>query len=181
MAFLAAYALTFVVRSGERLLFFLILATLYFPVEVRMVPTFDVAAQLGLIDTMAGLVLPVLPLAMATFILRQHMRQLPSELLEAARLDGAGVFRFLMDIVLPLSWVPLGAVIVISFVFGWNQYLWPLMISVDNSLFPLMRGLNLAGTGSGPGMVLAAVSVLPPLVLVLGFLRLMSRVTALQM
>lgn len=180
-AFLAAYSITFLVRSGARFWFFVTLLTLYFPIEARMLPTFDVAARLGLINTVAGLVLPVLPLAMATFIFRQTLHSLPPELQEAARIDGAGPIKFMWDFVIPLSLGPIGVVFVITFIVGWNQYLWPLMISIDNSLFPLMRGLNLAGSGSGPSMVLATISMLPPLVLLLGLVRLMSTVTAVRM
>lgn len=175
--FLAAYAMTFLLARA-RFWFSLTLLTLYFPIEARMLPTFDVAVRLGLIDTLTGLVLPILPLALATLIFRQHMKTLPPQLLEAARLDGAGPVRFLRDFVVPLSLVPTGAVLIISFLIGWNQYLWPLMVSIDNTYFPLMRGLNMVGAGSGPSMVLAAVSLLPPLVLVLGFIRLLSRVTS---
>ena len=106
------------------------------------------------------------------------MITLPPHLLEAARLDGAGPIRFLIDIVVPLSLVQIGAVFIISFLVGWNQYLWPLMISIDNTHFPLMGGLNLVGAGSGPSMVLATLSLLPPMVLVIGFIRLLSRLTA---
>lgn len=180
VAFSAAYAMVFLPRRGAGLWFGLTLLTLYFPVEARMLPTFDVAVTLGLTNTLAGLVLPVLPLALATLVFRQHLRSMPPELLEAARLDGAGPLRFLRDMVLPLSLTPIGAVLVITFLLGWNQYLWPLMISIDNAHFPLMRGLNLTGAGSGASMVLASVSILPPVLLVLGFLRLMSRVTAIR-
>ncbi len=180
VAFVATYAMVFFERRGTRAWFWITLATLYFPIEARMLPTFDVAADLGLTSTMTGMILPILPLALATLVFRQHLLSFPPELLEAARLDGTGPVKFLVDFVLPLSLVPIGAVMVITFMIGWNQYLWPLMISVDNTLFPLMRGLNLVGSGTGPSMVLAAVSVLPPLVLVVGFLRLMSRVTAIR-
>ena len=108
-------------------------------------------------------------------------RSLPLQLLEAARIDGAGPIRFLWDFLVPLSLVPTGAVFIISFLIGWNQYLWPLMISIDNAHFPLMRGLNLVGSGSGASMVLAAISVLPPVVLVIGFTRLLSRVTSVHL
>jgi sn-glycerol 3-phosphate transport system permease protein len=176
--FLAAYAMTFLLRRGARFWFSLTLLTLYFPIEARMLSSFDVALKLGLVNSLAGLILPILPLALSTLIFRQHMRTLPPQLLEAARLDGAGPLRFLRDFVLPLSSVPIGAVLIVSFLIGWNQYLWPLMISIDNSYVPLMRGLNLVGSGSGPSMVLAVISVLPPLLLVLGFMRLLTRVTS---
>ncbi len=173
VAFLAAYAMSFCRLRGVRAWFGLTLLTLYFPIEARMLPTFDVSAKLGLINTLAGLILPILPIAVACFFFRQHMKTLPLEIMEAARLDGAGPLRYLVDFVLPLSLVPIGAVFVITFIIGWNQYLWPLMISVDNSLFPLMRGLNLAGSGSGPSMVIAVASIGPPLLLMLGFLWLL--------
>ncbi len=172
-AFLAAYAMTHFPGRWMRLVFGLTLLTLFFPVEARLLPTFDVAHQLGLINTLPGLVLPIIPIAVACFYLRQHLLGLPRELAEAAQLDGAGPLRFLLHFVCPLSLAPLGAVFVITFLIGWNQYLWPLMVSVDNAHFPLMRGLNLAGSGSGPGMLIAAASVLPPLVLVLALLRLL--------
>ena len=175
VAFLAAYAMSFCRLRGVRLWFGLTLLTLYFPVEARMLPTFDVAARLGLINTALGLVLPVLPIAVACFFFRQHMKTLPVEIMEAARLDGAGPLKYLLHFVVPLSLVPIGAVFVITFIIGWNQYLWPLMISVDNTLFPLMRGLNFAGAGSGPSMVIAVASIGPPLALMLGFLWLLRR------
>lgn len=181
VGFLAAYAMTFLLRRGVRFWFSLTLLTLYFPIEARMLQTFDVAVQLGLINSLTGLVLPILPVALSTFIFRQHMKTLPPELLEAARLDGVSPIGFLRDFVLPLSLVPIGAVLTISFLIGWNQYLWPLMISIDNTYFPLMRGFNLAGAGSGPSMVLATISVLPPLLLIIGYMRLMSRATAVHL
>lgn len=174
-AFLAAYAMTHFRNPAARLWFGLTLLTLYFPVEARMLPTFDVATRLGLVNTLAGLVLPVLPMAVACFFFRQHLKGLPPEVMEAARLDGAGPARYLRDFLVPLSLVPIGAVFVITFILGWNQYLWPLMISIDNAHFPLMRGLNLTGSGSGPSMVIALVSIGPPLALMLAFLALLRR------
>lgn len=178
LGFLTAYVLTFLIPDRARFWFGLTLITLFFPVEARMLQTFDVAVSLGLVNSLAGLALPILPLALSTLIFRQHMKTFPPTLLEAARLDGAGPVRFMVDFVLPLSLIPIGAVMVVSFIIGWNQYLWPLIISVDNSYFPLMRGLNLVGSGSGPSMVLATLSILPPLILVLAFLRLFTRVTS---
>ncbi|MEM7718110.1 MAG: carbohydrate ABC transporter permease [Pseudomonadota bacterium] len=162
VGFLAAFAMT---QFSVQWVFGLTLLTLYFPVEARMLPTFDVANTLGLIDTLPGLVLPILPLAVATFYLRQHFLTLPPELAEAAQIDGAGPFKFMVDFVLPLSLVPVATVFVIAFILGWNQYLWPLMISVNDVRYPLMRGLNLVGTGSGASMVIAVTSLGPPLVL----------------
>lgn len=162
VSFLAAFAMVFCrVRA---IWFWVSLATLYFPIEARMIATFEVAASLALHNTLAGLVLPILPVAVGTFAFRQHLRSLPPELMEAARLDGAGPGRFLRDFAVPLAWPMIGAVFAISFVLGWNQFLWPLMVSVDNSQFTLMRGFGLVQTGSGASFVLAAISLLPPLV-----------------
>ena len=144
VSFLAAYALTFTATRLARVLFAVTLATLYFPIEARMLPTFDVALSLGLINSLPGLILPILPVAVATFVFRQHFRALPVEVREAAQLDGAGPLRYLRDFVIPLSAAPIFAVLLVTFLVGWNQYLWPLMISTDNSYFPVMRGLNLA-------------------------------------
>lgn len=169
-SFLAAFAMVFARLSAWP--FWLSLATLSFPVEARMIPTFEVAAALRLVDTLGGLVLPVLPLAVGTFAFRQHLATLPPELAEAARLDGAGPLRFLRDFAVPLSWPMIGAVFAVAFTLGWNQYLWPLMISVDNAQFTLMRGFGLLGGGTGASFMLAAISLLPPLALVAVALRL---------
>ncbi len=180
VAFLAAYAMTRFPGRIPKICFGITVATLLFPVEARILSTFDVAADLGLIDTWPGAILPVLPLALATLVFRQHLKLIPEEIFEAALMDGAGAIRILRDFLVPLSKAPIGAVFLISFVFGWNQYLWPLIISVDDHIYPLMRGLNLVVTGSGPGLVVASVSMLPPLLLVLGFLRLMTQLTAIR-
>ncbi len=175
VSFLAAYALVYFRRGPGRGVFWLSLATLYFPVEARLLPTFDVVTGLGLLNTMAGLVLPVLPLAVGTFLFRQDLRQLPDALAEAARLDGAGPLRFLWDIVLPLSRGPIALVLMIGMIWGWNQYLWPLMVSVDDRHWTLMRGLQMVSPGSGAGAALAVLAMLPALVLVLGVLRLLGQ------
>lgn len=180
ISFLSAYSLTCMETGLARWVFAATLLTLYFPIEARMLPTFDVALQLGLINSLPGLVLPILPIAVATFVFRQHFKTLPPEIMEAAKLDGAGPIRFLKDFLIPLSQAPIFAVLLITFLVGWNQYLWPLMISTDNSHFPIMRGLNLAGTGSGPSLLLGAISLLPPLLLVLAFSRAVSRAAGLR-
>ena len=108
------------------------------------------------------------------------MKSIPNEFLEAARLDGATPLVFLRDFVLPLSLVPIGAVLLITFLFGWSQYLWPLMISIENRQFTLMRGFNLLDSGSGASMVLASISLLPPLVLVIAIQRLLARLPSLH-
>ncbi|MCG6884848.1 MAG: ABC transporter permease subunit [Silicimonas sp.] len=180
VSFLAAFAMLRVPGRISGLCFWITLATLLFPIEARMLPTFEVTVALGLVGGWTGMILPVLPLALGTLVFRQHFKIMPPELAEAARLDGAGTLRYLRDFLIPLSAGPIGAVFLISFVYGWNQYLWPLIVSVDDAVYPLMRGMNLAGTGSGAGFAIAAVSMLPPLILVLGFLRLMTRMTAIR-
>ena len=145
-----------------------------------MLATFDVAAHLGLINTHLGLVLPVMPFALATFVFVQHMKSFPKEYLEAARLDGTKPIRFLIDFVIPLSVTPISALACLIFIFGWNQYLWPLIISVDNSQFTLMRGISLLRSGSGPSLVLAVISFLPPGILFFLFQRKLSTLTNLR-
>ena len=178
--FLAAFAMMILDNRVASACFWITLTTLLFPIEARMLSTFDVTAKLGMIGSWTGMVLPVLPLALATLVFRQHFKNFPGELREAARVDGAGPVLYLKDFAVPLSVAPLGAVFLISFVYGWNQYLWPLLVSIDNVVYPLMRGLSLAGTGSGEGLVIATASMLPPLLLVLAFLRLLTRLTAIR-
>ena len=171
LSFLAAYALVFFNIKFRKTLFWLILATLLFPLESRFITTFQVTASVGLINTHLGIILPVLAAALGTFFFRQYFLTLPKELIEAATLDGAGPLRFLKDIVMPLSYSRAGAIFVIAFMVGWNQYLWPLMISTDDSLYTLVRGVRLIGQESGPGMALIIISIVPPFVLLLMFQR----------
>lgn len=173
-SFCAAFALVFCRTRLRALWTWAIIATLYFPVEARMIPTVDVVAGLGLTSTLTGLVLPILPLALGTLVFRQHFRRLPPELLEAARLDGAGPVRSLVEIVLPLSLVWVGAMGLISFIWGWNQYLWPLMASLDDRHWTMVRALESLNAGSGAGLTLAALALLPPLLLVLLLTRLLK-------
>ncbi len=170
-SFLSAYAIVFFQMRLAAFIFWFVFATLLFPLESRFITTFETASALGLINTHAGIILPALSLALGTFFLRQYFIGLPEELMEAARLDGAGPVKFLVDILVPLSWAPAGAIFVISFTIGWNQYLWPLMISTDDSLYTLVRGIRLIGQTSGPGMALVVISILPPFILVLMFQR----------
>ena len=151
--------------------FWLVLITLLFPLESRFIPTFLVTSELGLINTHIGIILPVLAAALGTFFFRQFFLILPEELLEAALLDGAGPLKFLWDILIPLSFQRAGAIFVVAFMIGWNQYLWPLMISTDDTLYTLVRGIRLIGQGSGPGMAFAILTIIPPFILVLIFQR----------
>ncbi len=171
LSLLTAYAIVFFRLPGKHIIFWFVLVTLLFPLESRFINTFSVASSLGLINTHAGIVLPALAAALGTFFFRQFFMTLPKELIEAASLDGAGPFKFLKDIVLPLSFSRAGAIFVIAFMIGWNQYLWPLMISTDDSLYTLVRGIRFIGQESGPGMAMVVITMLPPFILLLVFQR----------
>ncbi len=166
-----AYALVYFRLPLAGFLFWLTLATLLLPLESRFITTFLVTDALGLINTHLGMVLPTLALALGTLFFRQLFLSIPDEYLEAAKLDGAGPVRFFVDFILPLSWKRGGAIFVVTFMIGWNQYLWPLMISTDESRYTLVRGIRLIGQESGTGMALIMLSILPPLILVLIFQR----------
>jgi len=170
-SFLTAYAIVFFDLPWTKPVFWLILATLLFPLESRFITTFQITATLGLINTHVGMILPVLAAALGTFFFRQYFLGLPKHLIEAALMDGAGPYRFLVDIVLPMSLSRAGVVFVIAFMIGWNQYLWPLMISTDDSMYTLVRGIRLIGQESGPGMALVVITMVPPFILLLGFQR----------
>ncbi len=166
---LSAYAVVFFRFKIAALVFWLVLVTLLFPLEARFVNTFEVAASLGLINTHAGIILPAVAAAIGTFFYRQYFLTLPEELLEAAIMDGTGPVKFFIDFIIPLSWPRTAAIFIISFMIGWNQYLWPLMISTDDSLYTLVRGIRLIGPTSGPGMALVIITIIPPFLLLLAF------------
>jgi sn-glycerol 3-phosphate transport system permease protein len=168
---LGAYAVAYFQMPLASFLFWLTLATLLLPLESRFITTFLVTDTLGLINTRLGMILPTLSLALGTLFFRQLFLSFPNEYLEAAKLDGAGPVRFFVDFILPLSWRRGGAIFVVTFMAGWNQYLWPLMISTVESHYTLVRGIRLIGQESGTGMALVVLSILPPLVLVLIFQR----------
>lgn len=166
-----AYAIVFIKMPLANWVLWLVLITLLFPLEARFVNTFEVTVALNLINSYAGIVLPVLALALGTFFFRQYFLTLPGQLIEAAILDGAGAIKFFFDIIVPLSLTRAGAIFVIAFMVGWNQYLWPLMISTDDTLYTLVRGIRLIGQESGPGMALIVITIIPPFVLLLVFQR----------
>ena len=138
----AAYAIVYFRFPGRELCFVLIFITLMMPVEVRIVPTFQVAANLNFIDSYLGLVLPLIASATATFLYRQMFMTIPAELLEAARIDGAGPWRFFVDVVLPLSRTNTAALFVVLFIYGWNQYLWPLLVTNQESMYAIGMGIQ---------------------------------------
>ena len=178
---LSAYAIVYFRFPLRSLFFWLIFLTLMLPVEVRIFPTVEVISNLNLLDSYTGLTLPLMASATATFLLRQFFMTLPDELLEAARIDGAGPMRFFWDIVLPLSKTNLAALFVITFIYGWNQYLWPILITSDASMGTAVAGIkSMISTSGAPtqwNQVMAAVilTLLPPLAVVLLMQRLFVR------
>lgn len=170
---LSAYAIVYFRFPLRSLFFWLIFMTLMLPVEVRIFPTVEVISNLNLLDSYTGLTLPLMASATATFLLRQFFMTLPDELLEAARIDGAGPMRFFWDIVLPLSKTNLAALFVITFIYGWNQYLWPILIASDASMSTAVAGIrSMISTSGAPtqwNQVMAAMmlTLIPPLAVVL--------------
>ncbi|WP_337012258.1 sn-glycerol-3-phosphate ABC transporter permease UgpE [Pantoea sp. AS142] len=173
VSMLSAFALVWFRFPLRTLFFWLIFITLMLPVEVRIFPTVQVIADLNLLDSYSGLTLPLMASATATFLFRQFFMSLPDELVEAARIDGASAMRFFIDIVLPLSKTNLAALFVITFIYGWNQYLWPLLIINDGSLGTAVAGIKSMISSSGSptqwNEVMAAMllTLIPPLVVVL--------------
>ena len=142
ISIISAFAIVYF-RFRARLFFFwMIFITLMLPVEVRIIPTFKVVSDLGLLNSYAGLTLPLIASATATFLFRQFFLTVPDELLEAARIDGAGPMRFFFDVLLPLSATSIAALFVIQFIYGWNQYLWPLLITNDESMYTAVIGIK---------------------------------------
>lgn len=142
ISILSAYAIVYFRFPLRMPCFWVIFMTLMLPVEVRIVPTFEVVANLGMLNSYAGLSIPLLASATATFLFRQFFLTVPDELAEAARIDGAGPLRFFKDILLPLSRTNIAALFVIMFIFGWNQYLWPLLITTDESFYTIVMGIQ---------------------------------------
>lgn len=177
----AAYAIVYFRFPGRELCFVLIFITLMMPVEVRIVPTFQVAANLNFIDSYAGLILPLIASATATFLYRQMFMTIPQELLEAARIDGAGPWRFFVDVVLPLSRTNTAALFVVLFIYGWNQYLWPLLVTNQEGMYTVVMGIQrmVSIPDAVPEwnliMAVALLGMLPPLLVVLGMQKLFVR------
>jgi sn-glycerol 3-phosphate transport system permease protein len=150
----------------------MIFVTLMLPVEVRIIPTFKVAADLGLLDSYLGLTLPLIASATATFLFRQFFLTIPDELAEAARIDGAGPMRFFLDVLLPLSKTNIAALFVILFIYGWNQYLWPLLITSNESMYTAVIGIKRMIVGGDAAtewnlvMATAMLALLPPALVV---------------
>jgi sn-glycerol 3-phosphate transport system permease protein len=177
VSIISAYAIVFFRFPLRNTAFWLIFVTLMLPVEVRIFPTVQVVSSMHLTNTYAGLTLPLIASATATFLFRQFFMTLPDELVEAARIDGAGALRFFYDIVLPLSKTNIAALFVITFIYGWNQYLWPILITNEQSLTTAVVGIKTmiasGDTATEWHLVMAAtlLAMLPPLVVVLAMQR----------
>lgn len=173
ISFLSAYAIVFFRFPLRMLFFWMIFITLMLPVEVRILPTYKVVVDLGMIDTYAGLTLPLMASATATFLFRQFFLTVPGELLEAARIDNAGPFRFMRDILLPLSTTNIAALFVILFIYGWTQYLWPLLVTNNAQMTTIIIGLRKmvdftdASTPWNLVMVTAILAIIPPVLVVM--------------
>ena len=142
ISILSAFAIVYFRFPFRQTFFWLIFLTLMLPVEVRIVPTYEVAANFGLLNSYPGLILPLIASATATFLFRQFFLTVPDELAEAARVDGAGAMRFFIDILLPMSRTNIAALFVILFIYGWNQYLWPLLITTDPQMNTIVMGIK---------------------------------------
>lgn len=142
ISIISAYAIVFFRFPFRMFFFWMIFVTLMLPVEVRILPTFEIAAKLGILNSYVGLTVPLIASATATFFFRQFFMTIPNELLEAARVDGAGPIRFFFDILLPLSRTNIAALFVILFIFGWNQFLWPLLITTDPDFDTVIIAIN---------------------------------------
>lgn len=172
ISILSAYAIVFFRFPFRMTFFWLIFITLMLPVEVRILPTYKVMVDLHLIDTYAGLIIPIIASATATLLFRQFFLTIPGELVEAARVDGAGPFRFFKDILLPLSRTNIAALFVILFIYGWTQYLWPLLVTNSNDMNTIVIGLKKmisfadADTEWHLVMVTSMLAIVPPILVV---------------
>jgi sn-glycerol 3-phosphate transport system permease protein len=173
ISMLSAFAVVYFRFRFRMVCFWMIFVTLMLPVEVRIAPTYAVVANLGMLNSYAGLTLPLIASATATFLFRQFFLTVPDELIEAARIDGAGPMRFFKDILLPLSRTSIAALFVIQFIYGWNQYLWPLIITTHENMYPIVVGIQrmIAGGDSVTEwnlvMATAILAMLPPAAVVI--------------
>jgi sn-glycerol 3-phosphate transport system permease protein len=173
ISIISSFAIVYFRFPLRHFFFWMIFVTLMLPVEVRIIPTFKVVSDLGMLDTYAGLTLPLIASATATFLFRQFFLTVPDELAEAARMDGAGPMRFFFDVLLPLSSTSIAALFVIQFIYGWNQYLWPLLITSDESMYTAVIGIKRMIVGGDAltewnlVMATAILALLPPALVVL--------------
>ena len=173
ISIMSAYAVVFFRFPGRMLAFWMIFFTLMLPVEVRIMPTFEVITNLNMLNSFYGLTIPLIASATATFLFRQFFLTVPNELIEAARIDGAGPIKFFFDILLPLSRTNIAALFVITFIYGWNQYLWPLLITTDAQYYTIVMGIKqMLGVVDGVVewnkiMATTIIAMVPPVIVVI--------------
>ena len=173
ISLLSAFAIVYFRFPGREFFFWAIFVTLMLPVEVRIGPTYEVVSDLGMLNSYAGLTVPLIASATATFLFRQFFLTVPDELVEAARIDGAGPMRFFWDVLLPLSRTSIAALFVIQFIYGWNQYLWPLLVTTSEDMYPVVMGIKRMISGGDAAndwnivMATAILAMIPPALVVL--------------
>ena len=173
ISIISAFAMVYFRFPLRTAFFWAIFVTLMLPVEVRIVPTYGVVASLGMLDSYSGLIIPVIASATATFLFRQFFLSVPDELTEAARVDGASPMRFFWDILLPMSRTSIAALFVIQFIYGWNQYLWPLLVTTKESFYTIVMALSRQATAvdATPSwnllMAMAMLAMVPPVLVVI--------------
>ncbi|CAM8667890.1 sn-glycerol-3-phosphate ABC transporter permease UgpE [Rhodoferax sp. TBRC 17660] len=173
ISLLSAFAIVYFRFPFRMGFFWAIFVTLMLPVEVRIGPTYQVVADLGLLNSYAGLTVPLIASATATFLFRQFFLTVPEELVEAARVDGAGPMRFFKDILVPLSRTSIAALFVIQFIYGWNQYLWPLLVTTEENMYPVVIGIKQMISGGDAQtewnivMATAMLAMIPPALVVM--------------
>ena len=181
ISLLSAFAIVYFRFPGRQLFFWLIFLTLMLPVEVRIVPTYEVVAGFGMLNSYSGLIFPLIASATATFLFRQFFLTVPDELAEAARVDGARPMQFFRDILLPMSRTNIAALFVILFIYGWNQYLWPLLITTDPEMNTIVMGIKqMLPTGDDFAdwpviMATSILAMLPPIIVVISMQNLFIR------
>jgi sn-glycerol 3-phosphate transport system permease protein len=173
ISIISSFAIVYFRFPLRMFFFWMIFVTLMLPIEVRIIPTFKVASDLGLLNSYPGLTLPLIASATATFLFRQFFLTIPDELAEAARIDGAGPMRFFWDVVVPLSRTNMAALFVILFILGWNQYLWPLLVTSEESMYTIVMGIKRMIPGGDAAtewnlvMATAMLAMLPPAMVVI--------------
>lgn len=173
ISILSAFAVVFFQFPGRMFFFWMIFITLMLPVEVRMIPTYAVVANLGMVNTFAGLTIPLIASATATLLFRQHFMTIPDELVDASQIDGAGPMRFFWSVLLPLSRTNIAALGVIMFLYGWNQYLWPLIVTTSRGRDTIVIGIvKMIGSGESQTdwqliMAVAMLALIPPVMIII--------------
>ena len=173
ISLLSAFAIVYFRFRFRMFFFWAIFVTLMLPVEVRIFPTYQVVSDLHMLNTYAGLTIPLIASATATFLFRQFFMTVPDELVEAARMDGAGPMRFFKDVLVPLSSTSIAALFVIQFIYGWNQYLWPLLVTTNENMYPVVIGIKRMISGGDAAqqwnlvMATAMLAMIPPALVVM--------------